>query len=93
MKLLLDVYTSLIFRFSFVLPVSFVYGNYSVRVKRKFFGEVRMGQVGVRAARAIVGLMGGMRRLRGLGRLGICGRVEQVRQTCVKEEQLLSNIY
>lgn|GEM_PF-1317458 len=39
MKLLLDVYTSLIFRFSFALPVSFVYGKYSVRVKRKIFGK------------------------------------------------------
>ena len=37
MKLLLDVYTSLIFRLSFALPVSFVYRKYSVRVKRKFF--------------------------------------------------------
>jgi len=37
LKLLLDVYTSLIFRLSFALPVSFVYRKYSVRVKRKFF--------------------------------------------------------
>ncbi|WP_454936452.1 hypothetical protein [Capnocytophaga leadbetteri] len=44
MKLLLDVYTSLIFRFSFALPISFVYGKYSVRVKRKKFGEVQVGQ-------------------------------------------------
>ena len=43
-ELLLDVYTSPIFRFSFALPVSFVYGEYSVRVKRKIFGEVRVGQ-------------------------------------------------
>ncbi len=88
MKLLLDVYTSPIFRLSFALPVSFVYGKYSVRVKRNFFGEVRVGQaiVGVRAARAIVG---GMGRLRGLGlvrRVGQVGRVRQVGQTCVKGE-------
>ncbi|WP_315028324.1 hypothetical protein [Capnocytophaga leadbetteri] len=49
MELLLDVYTSPIFRFLFALPVSFVYGKYSVRVKRKIFWKVR---VGVRAARA-----------------------------------------
>lgn len=90
MKLLLDVYTSLIFRFSFALPVSFVYGKYSVRVKRKIFWKVRvrqvivggmrrlggMGLMGVRAARAIVG---GMGRLRGLGQVGLVGRVGQVR--------------
>ena len=67
MKLLLDVYTSLIFRLSFALPVSFVYRKYSVRVKRKFFwgsasgagrnvgrvGQVgRVRQVGLQAARA-----------------------------------------
>jgi len=65
LKLLLDVYTSLIFRLSFALPVSFVYRKYSVRVKRKFFWgsasgsasrtgkDVRqVGLVGVRAARA-----------------------------------------
>ena len=50
----------------FALPVSFVYGKYSVRVKRKIFWKVR---VGVRAARAIVGGMGGLRGLRGLRRL------------------------
>ena len=43
MKLLLDVYTSPIFRLSFALPVSFVYGKYSVRVKRKFFLESASG--------------------------------------------------
>lgn len=70
MKLLLDVYTSLIFRFLFALPVSFVYGKYSVRVKRKIFWKVRVGQVivGVRATQAIVG---GMRRLRGMGLMGV----------------------
>ena len=68
MKLLLDVYTSLIFRLSFALPVSFVYGKYSVRVKRKIFWKVRVGQaiVGVRAARAIMGGMGRLRELGGL---------------------------
>lgn len=65
MKLLLDVYTSLIFRFSFALPISFVYGKYSVRVKRKIFWrsasrigkDVRqVGRVGrVGQMRAIVG--------------------------------------
>lgn len=88
MKLLLDVYTSLIFRFSFALPVSFVYGKYSVRVKRKIFWKVRVRQaiVGVRDARAIVG---GMRRLRGMGlvrQVRQVGRVGQVGQTCVKGE-------
>lgn len=67
MKLLLDVYTSLIFRFSFALSVSFVYRNYSVRVKRKFLGEVGLG---VRAARAIVGLVGLVGRARQVGLVG-----------------------
>lgn len=65
MKLLLDVYTSLIFRLLFALPVSFVYGKYSVRVKRKIFWKVR---VGVRAARAIVGQV---------GQVGVVGQVGQ----------------
>ena len=53
MKLLLDVYTSLIFRLSFALPVSFVYRKYSVRVKRKFFWGSASGIDGCgRAGRA-----------------------------------------
>ena len=79
MKLLLDVYTSLIFRFSFALPVSFVYGKYSVRVKRKNFGEVRVGQAIVRGMGGLIG-MGVVRRVRQVGRVG------QVGQTCVKGE-------
>jgi len=79
LKLLLDVYTSLIFRLSFALPVSFVYRNYSVRVKRKFFGEVR---VGVRAARARceTGGTGGSASRTGkdVGLVGQVGRVGQV---------------
>ena len=94
MKLLLDVYTSLIFRFSFALPVSFVYRNYSVRVKRKIFGEVRVGQVIVGGLRGLGRLrgMGLVRRVRQVGRVEQVGRVRQVGrvgqvgQTCVKGE-------
>ena len=73
MKLLLDVYTSPIFRLSFALPVSFVYGKYSVRVKRKIFGEVQAEQAK-------------MRRM-GASRTGDCGRAERAecephRQRC-----------
>ena len=65
MKLLLDVYTSLIFRFSFALPVSFVYGKYSVRVKRKNFWGSASGSAS-RTGKDV-------RQVGQVGRVGDCG--------------------
>ena len=86
MKLLLDVYTSLIFRLSFALPVSFVYRKYSVRVKRKFFwgsasGSASrtgkdVGQVGLVGRVGQVRLVGQVRQV---GRMGLVGGMGRLR--------------
>ncbi|WP_311321862.1 hypothetical protein [Capnocytophaga leadbetteri] len=75
MKLLLDVYTSLIFRFLFALPVSFVYGKYSVRVKRKIFWGSASG-IGGSASRTgkdvrLVGRVGQVRQMGQVRRVGM----------------------
>ena len=86
MKLLLDVYTSLIFRFSFALPVSFVYRNYSVRVKRKIFwgsgigtGRNEKNGRNGKAERAVIG-ESASRTGKDMRLVGQVGRVRQVRQ-------------
>ena len=86
MKLLLDVYTSLIFRLSFALPVSFVYRKYSVRVKRKIFwgsgsGSASrtgkdVGQVGLVGRVGQVRLVGQVRQV---GRMGLVGGMGRLR--------------
>ena len=77
MKLLLDVYTSLIFRLSFALPVSFVYRKYSVRVKRKFFWGSASGSAS-RTGKD-VGQVGRVRQVRRVRQVGQVGQVGQMR--------------